>query len=169
MIATRNEGNERYKETTNSDNNYDMTKTAEQIKGENEGAMTSDGFPNEESKKKVKESERSTISGNSTNKSERNTSGGIPKGKDVDSNENSRRIKESSDRCKKGRNRRRRRGPRRSKTCNTFKGSGRGRKGNNNMKYMEVGGYRKTRGKSSTKKLETEPETSRDKINGNRM
>ena len=52
MIATRNERNERYKETTNSDNNYDMTKTAEQIKGENEGAMTSDGFPNEESKKK---------------------------------------------------------------------------------------------------------------------
>ena len=52
MIATRNERNERYKETTNSDNNYDRTKTAEQMKGEYKGAMTSDGFPNEESKKK---------------------------------------------------------------------------------------------------------------------
>lgn len=52
MIATRNERNERYKETTNSDNNYDRTKTAKQMKGEYKGAMTSDGFPNEESKKK---------------------------------------------------------------------------------------------------------------------
>ena len=51
MIATRNERNERYKETTNSDNNYDRTKTAKQMKGEYKGAMTSDGFPNEESKK----------------------------------------------------------------------------------------------------------------------
>ena len=51
MIATRNERNERYKETTNNDNNYDRTKTAKQMKGEYKRAMTSDGFPNEESKK----------------------------------------------------------------------------------------------------------------------